>query len=164
MRLWPISLQDSLIKFWPITTHGSAHIFQSSSSDQSQHMVQLTYFQSSSSDQSQLMVQLTYFQSSCSDQSECMIQLWPIRKHGSAFISWPIRRHGSNSHQHKCLSWSSHQQKYLTFQYKRRASLPSNIPLTHPEALTHQSHFIPLTGRRSHFPHTHHTIKNPPLY
>ena len=51
---------------------------------------------------------------------------WPIRIHGSAFISWPIRRHGSNSHQHKFLSWSSHQQKYLTFQYKRRASLPSN--------------------------------------
>ena len=82
------------------------------------------------------MVQFTYVQSSCSDQSERMIQLWPIRKHGSAFISWPIRRHGSNSHQHKCLSWSSHQQKYLTFQYKRRASLPSNI-LTHSSRGTH---------------------------
>ena len=112
--------------------------FQSSSSDQSQFTVQLTVFQSSSSDQSQFTVQFTYFQSSCSDQSECMIQLWPIRKHGSAFISWPIRRHGSNSHQHKCLSWSSHQQKCLIFYYKRRASLPSNIPSS--------SHIIPLAG------------------
>ena len=146
MRLWPISLQDSLIKFWPITTHGSAHIFQSSSSDQSQHMVQLTYFQSS-----------------CSDQSECMIQLWPIRIHGSDVISWPIRRHGSNSHQHKCLSWSSHQQKYLTFQYKRRAFPPptshhaatsshwQEIPLpTHSLTRTHSPELIPLPIHVSH--------------